>query len=238
MTTTSSYETTNYRPASTPVVDEKVPKNPIKPIGVILLVAFGVTFIVFLALYLAWIPKFEYVASEQQTFAFYQFFGKQFTNNGQPQIRCSNGTLVNILAASYSVYDPYLSCFPEVLIDLQDIDPNYTCGPYWLGGNGGEQRVAPEEPPEGTPYGWGGNGQCTSKDITPYLADLCNGRSECTSITIDSSFAPRPCNTLDPASTEYQSLPKGIPTSTPGGSDNENNAGFYVEGLYSCPPTL
>ena len=140
-------------------------------------------------------------------------------------------------------------------------NPNRYCGPYWSGGVGTEGTGAPTASGStgeatdgseslasdcvfagGTGTGrscWGGNYQCTWKNITQYIAIQCDGKSTCP-LTVNESIGPSPCNILMDlggvvTQTEFDNFPKSVPvTNGENGSTPGGESGLYVTGTYLC----
>ena len=155
-------------------------------------------------------------------------------------------------------FTPDVSDFDNV---ESDANPNRNCGPYWTGGkdtggtgkpaasgftgeatNGSSGDIGCKFDNSGVFAGtgrscWGGDYQCTWKNITQYIATECDGKSTCP-MTVNESIGPSPCNILmdlDAKKDEFINLPHSVVVengnsgSTPGGE-----YGLYVTGTYMC----
>lgn len=225
---------------------------------------------------------------------------------GNPQIICPSGTVVNIVGAFYDISDPYGECTstPAPLIgswcdpsvpSTQACQTDDDCGSGGIMkcGSSGFCQLAPFSGscPEGyrsltsgsNNYcvpddlcGPGipnpvcsasiGSNQCATRDATDSVGEKCNGRPECSDLSI-SDFGPSPCPSLAPTTciSGYQSdgspiwtvqrgpdfrgycglpylpgwaggPPSGSTTTGPNTINPSTSLGYTLHGIYACVP--
>ena len=191
------------------------------------MIFFIITAITFGVLYALVAPQASILLNDEpEVFSFSQIWDKDIVNNGVNVIACADGKKVNIVSASYYVYDAYRQCYPTGDLafgfNLSDptATPNQACGPYWTGGTAGTITATgfTLEDADGT-VNAGSTSKCTFDETgggggAGTDRQCWGGSLQCTyknitqyvaercdgksscGIKVDNSIGPAPCNKL------------------------------------------
>jgi hypothetical protein len=158
-------------------------------------------------------------------------------NGSNSQISCPVGYNVNIIGATFQVFDPYGECYskPSSVIQKECASSNSSSGsdPVCANLNTSFQNT--------TCVATNTTNQCIPRDASAYLSSVCNGQQICNVNIDNSSFGPYPCR-LQPLTlcssngptndSGYCALP--YLSTSQSGSTNTFSQGYYVHGIYTC----
>jgi hypothetical protein len=193
--------------------------------------------------------------------------------DGSNQILCPTGKTARILGAYYEVYDPYLTCvttpgagaskpFQKSCTDAMQAgltlgcgdSPGCVCTADGCRVSSGSPKQSCEcanvDPTKGfqncacSNYNGQNQYDCKSRDISAYLAKMCNGQQSCT-VSLDPTlgdqqlvdmFGPFPCK-ISPTTDQdkYKQLPMVRANDGLGGNKpTDMRQGYYIHGLFTC----